>query len=362
MNTVNDLKIPRQEDFLTQKDEKQVSLYTLQNEQGMQIFITNYGGRIVSILTPDKNGIWDDIVLGFLSVKEYIEKDNYCYGALIGPFANRIANASFDLNAHHYILEANNGTNHLHGGEKGFHKVVWDVVEHDDRHIELSYLLPHMSTGYPGNIRVNVIYTLHDNGEFQISYKATTDQKTIINLTSHPYFNLDGEGNQSILNHVLKINAENYTPMTSENVPNGDIASIEGTPFDFRSFKRVGHDIETENDQLRYGLGYDHNFVISRGNDPEDELVMAASIYSPASGRKLEVLTTEPGVQFYTGNTLDGACRGKKGKLNVSRSGFCLETQHFPDSPHHHHFPSVVLEPGKSFQSRTIYRFGLTRF
>jgi aldose 1-epimerase len=324
----------------------------------MQVLITNYGGRIVSILTPDKNGKWDDIVLGFLTAKEYIEKDNYCYGALIGPFANRIANASFDLNGKHYALEANNGTNHLHGGQKGFHKVVWDVVSHDDKHIELSYLLPHMSSGYPGNIRVNVTYTLHENHELEIAYNATTDATTIINLTSHPYFNLDGEGDPTVLNHVLKINAKNFTPMTSENVPDGEISPVEGTPFDFREFKKVGDEIETENDQLRYGLGYDHNFVINRGNAKEDELVMAASIYSPVSGRTLDVLTTEPAVQFYTGNTLDGVCLGKKGKPNVRRSGFCLETQHFPDSPHHDHFPSVVLQPGHSFKSVTIYRFG----
>ncbi len=359
-NLVNDLKIPSEEDFLMQKDGKQISLHRLQNDKGMQVLITNYGGRIVSVLAPDKKGVWDDIVLGFLTAEEYIEKDNYCYGALIGPFANRIANASFDLNGKHYVLEANNGTNHLHGGEKGFHKVVWDVISHDDKHIELSYFLPHMSSGYPGNIRVNVTYTLHDNHELEISYNATTDATTIINLTAHPYFNLEGEGNPSVMNHILKINAEKFTPMTRENVPDGEIAPVEGTPFDFRDYKRVGDEIDTENDQLRYGLGYDHNFVINRSDAREDDLVMAASIYSPASGRTLDVLTTEPGVQFYTGNTLDGACLGKKGQPNVSRSGFCLETQHFPDSPHHDHFPSVVLEPGRTFKSTTIYRFGST--
>lgn len=357
---VNDLKIPQSKDFEKTVHGKPNKLYELKNKNGMSVWITNYGGRIVGILAPDKNGVFDDVVLGFLSIDEYLEKDDFCYGALIGPFANRISGAKFSLDGKEFQLEKNAGENHLHGGLKGFHKVMWDEDKVDNNTLVLFYRLPHMSTGYPGNISVHVKYELTDNNELAIHYKAVTDQRTILNLTSHPYFNLSGEGNDDITSHILKLSADYYTVVNQDCIPNGEIAKVEGTPLDFGTFRVIGERINDKNDQLEIAGGYDHNFVINRGNATSDQLILAASVYCDKTGRKMEVYTTEPGVQFYTGNNLPGTCQGKKGKANVARSGFCLETQHFPDSPNHGHFPSVVLDPGREFRSTTVYKFGIT--
>lgn len=347
----------KSEDFETIVKGKKTGLYILKNSNGLEAAITNYGGRIVGLTSPDRNGEMADVVLGFNSMDEYLNAKEVFHGALIGRVGNRIANGKFTLDEVEYNLPLNNGPNQLHGGPEGFHNQVWEVKKVTGNSIVLNYLSEDGEMGYPGNVKVEVTYELNDENEFIINYKATTDKKTVINLTSHPFFNLAGEGNGTINNHVLKINADKYTPVDSTLIPLGENSTVEGTPFDFREGKEIGRDLgqQTTNLQLQHGLGYDHNFVL---NQPvEGEMIWAATVTNPKSGRSMEIHTTEPGLQFYGGNFMDGSDTGKSGKTYQFRKSFALETQHFPDSPNQPNFPSIELIPGETYVTKTIYKF-----
>ncbi len=335
---------------------KKVALYILKNASGMEVAITNYGGRIVSIMVPDKNGEWADVELGFDNIRDYLTIPNN-FGALIGRYANRIAKGKFTLEGKEYTLEKNNGPNHLHGGNHGFDTKVWDVVDASDHELKLHYLSKDMEAGYPGNLDVNVTYTLKDDNSIVIDYTATTDKTTVVNLTNHAYFNLKGAGEGTILDHVLQIDADLFTPVDSTMIPTGELRPVEGTPLDFRTPTPIGQRIDSDYKQLVMGRGYDHNWVLKKKTG--DEMVFAARAVEPASGRMLEVYTNEPGIQCYTGNFLDGTIHGKDGKVYLQRGAVCLETQHFPDSPNHPEFPSVVLKPGEKYHSVCIYKFGV---
>jgi len=331
-----------------------VDLYTLTNSKGVRVAITNYGGIVVSLFTPDRNGNPGDIVLGFERLEDYLKGHPY-FGAIIGRYGNRIAKGRFTLDGVEYKLAQNNGENHLHGGLVGFDKKVWkarDFVDAEGQHLELRYTSPDGEEGYPGNLDVTVTYSLNEQNQLRIDYVATTDKPTVVNLTNHSYFNLAGEGD--ILGHVLRLNADYFTPVDAGLIPTGELRPVKGTPFDFTEPTPIGARIEQDDEQLRYGRGYDHNFVLRGGGG---SLAEAAEVYEPKTGRVLRVLTTEPGVQFYTGNFLDGTLRGKYGRVYHRRTGFCLETQHFPDSPNKPHFPSTVLRPGQTYRSTTIYEF-----
>ena len=326
-------------------------LYTLTNEQDIKITITNYGGIITGIYTPDKNGKTSNITLGFDNLEQYLEGHPF-FGALVGRYGNRIAGARFSLDEESYTLAANNGNNSLHGGVKGFDKKLWapEVIACDERSaLQLSYTSPDGEEGYPGNLAVIVTYELLMDQLF-ITYEAETDKATVLNLTNHTYFNLAGEG--TILDHILYISASRYTPVNDELIPTGDIANVEGSPFDFRKPYGIGVRF---NELSGDPVGYDHNFVL---DGVEGEKRLAAKALDPKTGRSLEVHTTEPGVQFYTGNFLDGTL-ASEGRTYVQHSGFCLETQHFPDSPNQSDFPSTVLRPGEKFVSQTIFKFGV---
>lgn len=337
-----------------------VMLYSLVNTKGNTVEITNYGGIITRLLVPDRNGNSSDVVLGFNTLEAYL-KDSPYFGCLVGRYGNRIANGQFVLNQKKYELAKNNEPGgmpcHLHGGNVGFDKVVWNatpVIENKIAGLKLAYLSRDGEEGYPGNLAVEVYYWWTNEDELKIEYRATTDQPTPVNLTHHSYFNLKGEGNGDILDHVLMINAEKYTPVNAGLIPTGELAEVKGTPFDFSQPTAIGARIEEKHQQLQYGLGYDHNWVIKkRANDLE----LAASVYEPSSGRVMEVWTTEPGLQFYSGNFLDGHLTGKSGKPYQYRSGFCLETQHFPDSPNQPKFPNTILRPGEKYESLTVYKF-----
>jgi len=331
-----------------------VDLYTLTNSKGVRVAITNYGGIVVSLFTPDRNGNLGDIVLGFERLEDYLKGHPY-FGAIIGRYGNRIAKGRFTLDGVEYKLAQNNGENHLHGGLVGFDKKVWkarDFVDAEGQHLELRYTSPDGEEGYPGNLDVTVTYSLNEQNQLRIDYVATTDKPTVVNLTNHSYFNLAGEGD--ILGHLLRLNADYFTPVDAGLIPTGELRPVKGTPFDFTEPTPIGARIEQDDEQLRYGRGYDHNFVLRGGGG---SLAEAAEVYEPKTGRVLRVLTTEPGVQFYTGNFLDGTLRGKYGRVYHRRTGFCLETQHFPDSPNKPHFPSTVLRPGQTYRSTTIYEF-----
>lgn len=352
------VQYPIPENFSKIINGKQVSLYSLANENGIQVYITNYGGRIVSLLVPDKNGVFDDIVTGFHSVDEFIQSGEAYFGALIGRYANRIAGGSFELDGESYTLAVNNGPNSLHGGPGGFHNVVWDVEQHSDQSIRLKYLSPHMEEGFPGNLEVTVSYTLTGNDELLIDYVAKTDKPTVLNLTNHAFFNLAGEGSQTINNHMLKIYADQYTPVNENLIPYGMNESVAATPFDFRDYTRIGDRVDDPHQQIVFGNGYDHNFVLNKNPDSAG-LELAASVYEPESMRQMDVLTTEPGIQFYGGNFLNGDEVGKRGEPYLHRTSFCLETQHYPDSPNQPEFPSTVLRPGETFKSKSVYRFSV---
>jgi aldose 1-epimerase len=336
-------------------DGRAVDLYVLTNKNRIEAAITNYGGAVVSLKIPDRKGQVADVVLGYDSLEGYINDKSY-FGALIGRYGNRIAHAEFTLEGITYKLAKNNGDNSLHGGTRGFNKAVWDVKDASSKAgqaLQLSYLSKDGEEGYPGNLKVQVVYTLTDANELKIEYNATTDKKTVLNLTNHSYFNLAGQGNGDILSHQLMIAADRFTPVDAGLIPTGELRPVAGTPFDFRSKTAIGARINADDEQLKLGKGYDHNFVV-RGSGA---LGLAARALEPNSGRVLEVWTTEPGVQFYTGNFLDGTVRGKEGKTYGFRSAFCMETQHFPDSPNHPEFPSTVLSPGQRFHSVTVYKF-----
>lgn len=334
-----------------------VDIYTLDNSRGITARITNYGGIVVSLLTPDRRGKQSDIVLGYDTLDEYIRNNPY-FGSIAGRYANRIANGRFTLEGKEYILAQNDGKNHLHGGLKGFDKLVWKAEEiflKDCVGISLTCLSRDGDEGYPGNLSVKVRYLLTVDNELKIEYSAFTDSTTVVNLTHHSYFNLAGAETGNILDHELLIRAGSFTPIDRSFIPTGEIRNVRGTPLDFTRLTPIGSRIDHDHEQLIYGLGYDHNWVLD-GFD--GSLALAAQVVEPGSGRNMEVYTTEPGIQFYSGNFLDGAITGKKGKVYRKRDGFCLETQHFPDSPNQPHFPSTVLRPGEEYTQTTVYRFG----
>jgi len=335
-----------------------VDLYTLTNAGGMEVKITNYGGIVVSLKVPDREGKPGDVVLGYDTLEGYLKNHPY-FGCLLGRYANRIAKGRFTLNGVVYTLARNNGEHHLHGGVKGFDKVVWNAreVKGGDRvGVELSYLGQDGEEGYPGNLSVTVTYTLTNDHAWQIDYGATTDRDTVVNLSHHSYFNLAGAGAGDILGHEVLLNADRFTPVDKTLIPTGELRSVKNTPMDFTRPALIGARIDQEDEQLLFGRGYDHNWVLNGvGGSP----ALAARVYEPTTGRVLEVYTTEPGLQFYTGNSLEGALPGKNGKVYYQRYGFCLEAQHFPDSPNNPQFPSTVLRPGEKYSQTTIYKFSV---
>lgn len=341
--------------FQTEIDGKTTDLFKLENDNGIEIYITNYGGRIVSWLVPDRDGIRADIVLGYDSIEGYLNSNEVYFGALIGRFGNRIADGKFELDGVEYTLAINNPPNHLHGGPNGFHNVIWDAQQISDQQLRLNYISADGEEGYPGNLQIQVDYSLNNDNELMIDYTAATDQKTVLNLTNHAFFNLAGAGSGTVNHHELMVIADHYTPVDPTLIPTGEIVPVSGTPFDFRSAKTIGRDLDQDHEQLTFGVGYDHNFVLNREN--LGSLELAARVYEPKSGRVMEVLTTEPGLQFYGGNFLNGSDVGKEGVPYEFRSAFCLETQHFPDSPNQPGFPSTALEAGETYHTVTVYRF-----
>jgi aldose 1-epimerase len=345
-----------QQAFGKTPDGTPVDLYTLTNAHGLEAKIITYGGAVISLLVPDRNGKLDDVALGLETLEEYIEKSPY-FGCITGRYANRIARGKFTLNDVEYTLAQNNGENHLHGGLKGFDKVVWaaeEISSDDGVGLKLTYLSKDGEEGYPGNLSVEVVYTLTNADALKIEYLATTDKETIVNLTNHTYFNLADGGAGDIWGHELMIDADRFTPIDNTLIPTGELRRVEGTPMDFRQLTPIGARIEQDDEQLRFGGGYDHNWVL---NSSDGSLTLAARVQEPTTGRVMEVYTTEPGIQFYSGNFLDGSITSRSGKVYQKRSGFCLETQHFPDSPNHPNFPSTVLKPGEKCQTTTIYKF-----
>jgi len=343
-----------EENFSSEIDGKEVGLYTLKNSSGLVAQVTNYGGKIVNLWIPDKEGNFDDIVLGYNDINGYLNSGEIYFGALVGRYGNRIGKGKFTLNDTTYTLAVNNGENHLHGGIKGFNAVVWDVEQPDGQTLILKYLSPDMEEGYPGDLDVKVRYQLNDDNEFKIEYWATTDKATPVNLTSHSFFNLKGEGTGSINDHLVLINADSFTPVDAGLIPTGIIEPVEGTPMDFRELTAIGKRVGSDYGQLKLGNGYDHNFVLNKSSEG---LNYAGKAVDPVSGRIMEVYTNEPGMQFYGGNFLDGTEIGKSGNPYNFRDAFCFETQHFPDSPNKENFPPTVLEPGEGYYSVCIYKF-----
>ena len=346
----------KKEIFGKTPDGQSVELYTLTNSAGVEAKITTFGGIVVSLKVPDRAVRFDDVVLGFDGFEQYL-KGHPHLGAITGRYANRIAKGRFSLNGVEYKLAINNGENHLHGGLKAFDKVVWKAKPSMPRNgvgLELTYLSRDGEEGYPGNLSVKVVYTLTDKNELRIDYDATTDKDTVVNLTNHSYFNLAGQGTGDILGHELMINADRFTPTDAGSIPTGELRRVAGTAMDFTKMTTIGARINENEEPLVFAKGYDHNWVI---NGNSGTLRLAAKVHEPTTGRVMEVLTTEPGVQFYTANFLDGTLIGKGGKAYQRRYGFCLETQHFPDSPNHPNFPSTVLRKGGRYHSTTIYRF-----
>ncbi|RZL32210.1 MAG: galactose mutarotase, partial [Pedobacter sp.] len=340
----------------TLDNEEKVDIYTLVNSHGVELKVTNYGGLVTSLKVPNRTGILEDVVLGYDKLEEYLKSSPY-FGALVGRYGNRIAKGKFTLNNRPYTLAVNNGVNHLHGGNVGFDKVAWKPktrLNKEDVSIALTYYSKDGEEGYPGNLSVEVVYTLTNNNEFKISYSAKTDKATVVNLTHHSYFNLEGEGTGDILKHQLMLNADKFTPVDKTLITTGELKPVKGTPMDFTKLTEIGSRIEQKDNQLIFAKGYDHNWVL---NKKGKELSLAAKAYSPKTGIVMDVFTTEPGIQFYSGNFLDGTNIGKKGQPYNFRNGFCLEAQHYPDSPNKPSFPSVVLNPGEKYTQTTIYKF-----
>ena len=339
-----------------------VQVFTLTNAHGARLRAMTYGGIILSLEVPDRDGVLGDIVLGYDDLDGYLAETPY-FGALIGRYGNRIGGARFTLDGVGHQLEDNDGPNSLHGGFRGFDKYVWDaepLETSDGAAVVFTRTSPDGEGGYPGNLAVQVTYTLTDDNELVVDYLATTDKATPVNLTQHSYFNLAGDGSGDVLGHRLTLNASRYTPVDGTLIPTGELAPVEGTPFDFRAPHAIGERIGADDGQIRFGGGYDHNFVLDRDGAAPDALVLAARVEEPASGRVMEIRTTEPGIQFYSGNFLDGSLVGKAGHVYEHRNGFCLETQHFPDSPNQPAFPSTILRPGSEYRSRTVFSFGVT--
>jgi aldose 1-epimerase len=340
-------------------DGEQVMLYTLTNQNGMEVKITNYGGIITSVVVPDRNGEMENVTLGFDNLDAYVAGHPY-FGNITGRYANRIANGTFSIGDETYTLAINNDPNTLHGGDKGFDKYVWaaeEVSGEGEAGIKLSRTSPDMEEGYPGNLAVEVTYTLTDNNEIRIDYHATTDKATVVNLTNHAYWNLAGDGSGTADNHMLTLMASHYTPVDATLIPTGEIAEVAGTPMDFTTPHAIGERIRDDFEQLVLGRGYDHNFVLDRPSADDTSLIVAAVVEEPESGRTLTISTTEPGIQFYSGNFLDATVVGAAGKMYRQGDAFALETQHYPDSPNQPEFPDTVLEPGEEFNSTTIYAF-----
>jgi len=347
------MNIIREESFKGVHNGKPTGLFTLRNKHGLIAQITNYGAIIVSIFVPDRNGNFADIVQGYDNIADYINGNSPYMGAICGRCANRIARGKFNLLGKQYSLAVNNGPNHLHGGIRGFNKVVWHVVDASESGIKMEYFSVDGEEGYPGNLRISVTYTLTDANELRIDYFATTDRATVVNLAGHSYFNLAGEGSGRVYDQELMINGRFYTPTDETNIPTGEILSVKGTPMDFTSPKKIGLEIDNEDEQLKFGAGYDHNWVLDHRTGT---LGIAAVAHDPFSGRVMEVHTTQPGVQLYTANWIDGE-KGKGGKKYGRRWAFCLETQHFADAINKPHFPSTVLNPGEEYKHICMYKF-----
>ena len=361
-NPKNDNKMRKNKVSITKsfygktKDNKKVDLYSFKNENGMQVDIINYGGIITSLKVPDKNGETENIVLGYSKLKDYINENPY-FGSIIGRYGNRIAKGKFNLNGNQYTLATNNDENHLHGGNIGFDKVIWEAetkINSNSSSLILKYLSRDMEEGYPGNLYTTVTYKITNDNSVEIKYEAQTDKTTVINLTQHSYFNLSGDFNQSILNHKVKINANQFLPVNKSLIPTGNKLNVSMTPFDFRNYKEIKKDINADDLQLNYGNGYDHCWVL---NDYKNGYRLIASAFDKESGRLMEVYSDQPGLQFYTGNFLDGSLPQKEEGFYDFRSGFCMETQHFPNSPNQPDFPSVTLNPNEKYYSKTSYKF-----
>lgn len=338
---------------------KNTDLFILKNDRKTEVAITNYGARLVSCSVFNRIGEQVDVITGFKSLDEYLNTPDPYYGCIVGRFANRVAFGKFSLEGQAYSLPVNNGVNHLHGGPEGFHVQVWDVEKVNDQELVLKYHSLHGEQGYPGNLNVKVLFALSAEDELSIEYHATTDRTTIVNLTSHPFFNLNGEGSGSITEHLVSIHADFFTPIDEAMIPTGEIRKVEGSPFDFRKPMPIGAHIENSDSQLNYGNGYDHNFVLKKSSPNAFEL--AATAYAHSSGIQMDVYTTEPGIQLYTGNFMMGRNTFKNGSRDNFRTALCLETQHFPDSPNHPAFPSVELSSDKAFYSKTMYAFSVRK-
>ncbi|MDR3260991.1 MAG: galactose mutarotase [Tannerella sp.] len=343
--------------FVSEVAGKPTSLYVLKNKKGMEACITNYGGRIVSVMVPDKNGKMTDVVLGYDNIADYLASSGN-FGALIGRYGNRIAQGLFVLDSVEYRLPQNNNGNCLHGGPEGFHAQLWDAMQPDEKTLELTYFSKDGEAGFPGNLPVKVTYTVTEDNALDIRYEATTDRATVVNLTNHSYFNLSGIAGSQVLDHLIQINADRYTPVDDLMIPTSELASVEGTPMDLRRLVTIGSGIDDTFEQIALGIGYDHNWVLNTNGDITQ---LAAKAVSLVSGIVLEVYTNEPGVQFYTGNFMSGTDTGKFGVAYPHRGALCLETQHFPDSPNHPDFPSTTLRPGENYLSRCIYRFSINK-
>jgi aldose 1-epimerase len=360
MNTTETENISglKREDFQTTVNGKKTDLYILRNSQGNEVAITNYGGAVVAIMVPDKNGKMANVIQGHDNIQDVINSPEPFLSVLIGRYGNRICKGQFQLHGKKYQLATNDGPNHLHGGPTGFHTKVWDAQQMNDHSLILKYVSSYGEEGFTGDMEIWVAYIFNDDNELVIKYQATTNKETIVNLTHHGFFSLSGIANPtpSVESQLLEVNADYYLPIDKVSIPTGEIRFVEGTPFDFRTPKTIGQDINADNEQLKNGQGYDHNYVLNKNE--EGELSFAARVTEPVSGRTMEVYTTEPGLQIYTGNFLSGIS-GQFGATFPRRSAICLEAQHFPDTPNHPYFPSVVLYPGQTYTQKTIYKFGV---
>ncbi|NDW09790.1 aldose epimerase family protein [Dysgonomonas sp. 520] len=356
MNANNKIELLKAEAFDASLDGKKIALYTLESGNGITMQVTNFGGRVVTLWVPDKAGNYEDIVVGYENIDRYLNNTGERFlGCVVGRYANRIANGKFTIDNVEYTLPVNNATNSLHGGLKGLDSVVWDVDKVSGNEIHFSYTSPDGEEGYPGTVKYKMVYTLTPDNEFKIAYEAETDKATHVNLSHHSYFNLKGEGNGDILDYMLTINADKYTPYNEVNIPTGEIASVKDTPFDFLTSYRIGERIDNDNEQLKFGAGYDHNWVINK--EMKDGVEFAASVYEPSSGRVMEVWTDQPGIQFYASNWFDGSFNGKYGKPINRRAAIALETQKYPDTPNKPEFPSTRLNPGEVYKQTCIYKF-----
>jgi aldose 1-epimerase len=346
-------KLPADSAFEKTIDGKQTHLFILKNKNGVEAAITNYGGRLVALLVPDSSGKMIDVAVGIGSVDGYIKSTEPYYGATIGRYGNRIAKGHFTLDGKQYTLAINNAPNTLHGGKKGYQDVVWDAKEINDQTLELIYLSKDMEEGFPGNLKITVTYSLTDDNAFKCNYEATTDKTTVVNLTNHAYFNLNGEGSGTILNHLVQFKADNYTPVDSTLIPTGKIEPVKDTPLDFSTPTTIGARINDANEQLKNGKGYDHNFVLNK----HDITQPIATVKGDKTGIIMEIYTEEPGLQFYSGNFMQGKNVMKYGEKDDYRTAFAMETQHYPDSPNQPQFPSTVLKPGQIYKTQSIYKF-----